>query len=188
MHACRVPRGPRGRPCGRERKPATTCRCRSSPRDTAQEQPFDVLIHYRYHPRAGERVSVVRRLRHGGSTHFVVDQPDGTRGLLPAWMTEAWAAQLATMDLPRLTLPALRALRGVINSAPLSLSSSPTMREGCDDGPASQSPTVRSARARRQCPRTKPGSAEDSAGSDTSAETADGGVRSRRRGAIGRGH
>jgi len=27
-------------------------------------------------------------LRHGGSVHFVIEQPDGTRALLPAWMTE----------------------------------------------------------------------------------------------------
>ena len=48
---------------------------------------------------------------------------------------------------------ALRTLRGVINSAPLSLSSSVTMREGCDDGPASHLPAARSAHSRQQCAR-----------------------------------
>ena len=44
-------------------------------RHTAQEQPFDVLIQYPPHPRAGERVVVVRRLHHGSSAHFVIEQP-----------------------------------------------------------------------------------------------------------------
>ena len=43
-----------------------------------------MLIHYPLHPRAGERVVVVRRLQHAGSGHFVIEQPDGTRASLPA--------------------------------------------------------------------------------------------------------
>lgn len=74
---------------------------------------------------------MVRRLHHGGSEHFVIDYIDGTRGLLPAWMTEPRAGQLATTtEVPRLALEALRALRGVITGALLSLSSSMTTREG----------------------------------------------------------
>src|ERR1700757_3349171 len=65
--------------------PTRTSRCRSpsSPRrrHTAREQPFDVLIQYPQHPRAGERVVVVRRLHHGGNVHFVIEQPAGTRRL-----------------------------------------------------------------------------------------------------------
>jgi len=87
----------------------------------------------------------VRRLQHGGSTHFVVDQPDGTRGLLPAWMAEPWSAQIATIELPRLPLGALRTLRSVIDSALVSLSSSATIKEKCDDGPVSRLPAARSA-------------------------------------------
>jgi len=55
---------------------------------------------------------VVRRLHHGGSVHLVIEQPDGTRALLPAWMTEPWAAQLTIVEMPRLTLEALQA-RGI---------------------------------------------------------------------------
>ena len=73
---------------------------------------------------------MVRRLQHGGSVHFVIDQPDGTRGLLPAWMTDPRAGQLATTEVPLLALEALRALRGVITGALLSLSTLTTMREG----------------------------------------------------------
>jgi hypothetical protein len=59
--------------------------CPSKQRHTAQEQPFDVLIQYPEHPRVGERVAVVRQLQHAGSFHFVIEQPDGTRALLPAY-------------------------------------------------------------------------------------------------------
>jgi hypothetical protein len=48
---------------------------------------------------------VVRRLHHEGNVHFVIEQPDGTRALLPAWMTEPWAAQLTiamSLDFARL--------------------------------------------------------------------------------------
>lgn len=163
------------------------CPHQSSPRDTAQEQPFDVVIHYRHHPRAGERVSVVRRVLHGGSTHFVLDQPDGTRGLLPAWMAEPWSSQITTIELPRLPLRALHTLRGVIDSALVSLSSSVTMGEKCDDGPVSRVPATRSACADSQCSRTKPNPTADSDGSDAPVEASDGGVRNHRGGAAGRG-
>src|SRR5215471_3858271 len=84
-------------------------------RHTAQEQPFEVLIQYPEHPRAGERVAVVRQLHYGGSVHFVIEQPDGMRALLPAWMTEPWASQVTITDTPRLTLEALYALRSAID-------------------------------------------------------------------------
>jgi len=77
---------------------------------------------------------VVRVLQYGGSAHFVIDQPDGRRALLPVWMTEPWAAQLAIVKTPRLTRAALGLLRDVIDGALLSLSSSLMMREGCDEG------------------------------------------------------
>jgi hypothetical protein len=63
---------------------------------------------------------VVRCLQHGGSAHFVIGHPDGTRGLLPAWMTEPRAGQLATTEAPRLAPEALRALRSVVIGALLS--------------------------------------------------------------------
>jgi hypothetical protein len=109
---------------------------------------------------------VARRLQHGGSVHFVIEQPDGTRALLPAWMTEPWAAQFTIIEMPRLTLEALHALRSVINGALLSSSSSSKMRGECDDGATSRPPAARSARARGQRARAKPDTATDSGGSD----------------------
>src|SRR5271165_5189629 len=154
---------------------------RSRRRHTAQEQPFEVLIQYSLQPRAGERVAVVRRLQHGGSSHFVIEQPDGMRALLPAWMTEPWAAQIAVVKMPRLTLEALFTLRKTIDGALLSLSPATPMKDECDDRPTSEPPTARSARAYGQCARTEPNPSADSGGSDRSAKTADIGAPGARR-------
>jgi hypothetical protein len=48
-------------------------------------------------------------------------------------MTEPWAAQLAIIERPRLSLEALYALRSTINGALLSLSPATPMREESDD-------------------------------------------------------
>ena len=159
---------------------------RSSPRDTAQKQGFDVLIHYPHHPRAGERVVVVRRLQHGGSMHFAIDQPDGTRGLLPAWMTEPWAQQLPVTEVPRLALEALRALRSIVDGALLSLSSSAT-KEGDNDERGGPTPAARSAHACGQGALGGPGLTGDPSGSDAAAEAADDRVHGCRSGSTARG-
>jgi len=57
-------------------------------------KPFEVILRYPHHPHAGERLTVVRRLAYAGDAHFVVELPDGVRLMLPAWMTEAYAATL----------------------------------------------------------------------------------------------
>jgi hypothetical protein len=74
----------------------------------------------------------VRQLQHGSDIHFVIEQSDGMRTLLPAWMTEPWAADVAMIEMPRLPLESLNALRSVIinNSAILSLSPSNMTRGG----------------------------------------------------------
>ena len=69
---------------------------RSIPRHTAQKQPFDVQIHYPHHPRAGERVLVVREVHHAGRLHFVIR--------LAGWHT--WTA--AGMDDRTCSRPACR--------------------------------------------------------------------------------
>ena len=88
-----------------------------------------LICHVLHHPRAGERVAVVvAACSMAAASISSSTNPDGTRGLLPAWMTEPRAGQLATTEVPRLALEAL--LRGVITGALLSLSTSTTMREG----------------------------------------------------------
>ena len=71
---------------------------------------------YPHHPHAGERLTVVRRLAYAGDAHFVVELPDGVRLMLPAWMTEAYAATLPMMAAPRLSLACLRSCADWWNS------------------------------------------------------------------------
>jgi hypothetical protein len=59
-------------------------------------------------------------VQHAGAVHFVIDLADGTRGLLPEWMTEASAANLPIVEAPTLSLSALRAVRATINGCLLS--------------------------------------------------------------------
>jgi hypothetical protein len=110
-----------------------TFQLRSIPRHTAQKQRIDVLIHYRHHPRGGERVVVVREVRHAGSLHFAVDLPDGTRGLLPEWMTEPSAARMPLVEVPTLPLTALRTLRATINARLLTFAPTNSSREDGSD-------------------------------------------------------
>jgi hypothetical protein len=63
---------------------------------------------------------VIRTVRHAGILHFVVDSTDGTRGLLPEWMTEPSAASLPLVETPTLPVAALQALRATIDGRPLS--------------------------------------------------------------------
>ena len=75
-----------------------------------------VTIHYRFHPRAGQRVEVTRRHRFRGTEVLVVRQPDGTLAQIPMWMCSPGAATLAVVDRPRVALDALRDLRLVLDA------------------------------------------------------------------------
>src|SRR6202030_465697 len=99
-----------------------------------------------------------------------------------AWMIEPWAAQIAVVNTPRLTLEALFTLRRTIDGALLSLSPATPMRGECDARPTSQPPTARSTRSRGQRARIEPNPSGDSGGSDGSAEIVDGGAHRRRPG------
>jgi hypothetical protein len=63
---------------------------------------------------------VVRTVRHAGMLHFVIDSADGTRGLLPEWMTEPEAAELPLVASATLSVAALRDLRATIDARRLS--------------------------------------------------------------------
>src|SRR6202030_481331 len=126
------------------------CRRRPIPRHTAQKQHFDVQIHYSHHPRAGECISVLRTVRHAGMAHFVIDSADGTRSLLPKWMTESHAASLPLVESATLSLQALQDLRATIDGCPLSSASVNSTQEIDNHGGASlESPTRSSPRNRR---------------------------------------
>ena len=90
------------------------------PSHTAQKQALEVMVRYPHHPLAGKTVTAVRRVTHGGASHFQISGLDHHGLLLPGWMTESSAAALPMVDTPRLPLDALRALRGLIDAQPSS--------------------------------------------------------------------
>jgi len=93
----------------------------------------------------------------GAASTLSSSSPTARRALLPAWMTEPWAAQFTIIEMPRLTLEALYALRSAINGALLSLSSSSMMRGECDDGSTRRPPASSICScARAQRARAKP--------------------------------
>src|SRR6266853_4498159 len=144
------------------------------PRHTTQEHPFEVVVHYPHHPRAGESVLAYRRLTHGGGLHFVIEQPDGCRVLLPAWMTEIGAAALPIVEVPRLSLDSLRELRCLIKAQRVSSSpsSGTTRKGGGDDGPARAMATTRSAGARNKRDSAAAARSDDAHGDHKSAQAA----------------
>lgn len=152
--------------------PARISPTMSSRRHTTQEHPFEVVIQYPHHPRAGERVIVFRRVIHGAREHFVIEESDGCRVLLPAWMTESHAASLPTVEVPQLSLDSLRELRSLIDAQ--SISSSPssetTQTGGGDDGTTCTMATARSPGARDKRNPTSATRSEDSFGGRGSAQ------------------
>jgi hypothetical protein len=98
------------------------------------------MIHYPHHPQAGEHVIVVREVHHAGRLHFVIDSPDGTRGLLPEWMTELSSANLPHVEAPVLSLAALLDLRATIDRGLLFSALCSTRENGSDVGASSELP------------------------------------------------
>jgi hypothetical protein len=98
-----------------------------------------VLIHYPHHPLAGKRVIVLREVYHADRLHFVIDSADGTRELLPQWMTEPGSANLRQVEVAVLPFAALRDLRATIDSAVLSFASCKTRESGNNVGASSES-------------------------------------------------
>ena len=96
------------------------------------EQPFEIVVRYPHHPFAGKRIAVIRRYTHAHQPHFIVDAPDNDRTLLPAWMTEPWAATLPLLEVPRLSIDALGALSRLIDAHRSSSSSATSRIDGGD--------------------------------------------------------
>ena len=146
---------------------------RVSPRHTTQKHLFEVVVQYPHHPRAGERVIVLRRVIHGDRVHFVIEQPDGCRVFLPAWMTENHAATLPIVTVPRLLLDSLRELRGLIDAQSVSSSPSPgtNRADGGDDGTTCTMATARSRGTRKKRNRAPTIGFDGSLGGHGSAQT-----------------
>jgi hypothetical protein len=74
----------------------------------------EVIIHYRFHSKAGKSMPIIGRSTHYGLDVVVVRQPDGTSAHIPAWMTNPEAKELGVRDQPRLPLICLRNLRAAV--------------------------------------------------------------------------
>jgi hypothetical protein len=88
----------------------------SEQRHTANEQPAEARIAYRYHPRFGEVVQIRRRLESGGIEFVVVLQPDGSFACLPAWMIEPAASRFEIGDEAHFPLQILRSMRAEVDA------------------------------------------------------------------------
>ncbi len=168
-------RSPLCRLCAPGRRRANFCRRRTTTRHTTQEHPFEVVIHYPHHPRAGECVVAFRRVVHGGRLHFAIEQTNGCRVLVPAWMTESGAAALPMVKAPRLSLASLRELRGIVDAQRVSSLPSPrtTRPGGGDGGTAHTIATTRSTRSRFDCNSATAARSNDAHGAHRSTQASD---------------
>jgi hypothetical protein len=176
--AGKTPTGSPGTPCSQARRPATICRRQTIPRHTTQKQQFEVLIHYAHHPRVGERVLVVRTVHHSGLLHFVVDSADGTRCLLPEWMTLLSAARLPIVETATVSIAALRALRATIDNCNLSSATSSNTREMGSHVDTTPRPPTRSAVSGSTVHESRKVTAGGSSGSSCSVKATSRRVRS----------
>ena len=77
---------------------------------TAREQA-SVTVHYRWHPRCGQRLSVRWVQQHGGVTHYHCISQEGAPVPVPAWMTDAvHCAGLSLASSPQASTEALAEL------------------------------------------------------------------------------
>ena len=120
-------------------------RYRSNQGHTAQYHDADGRIFYRYHPRHGQSVEILKRQRFAGTEVFIVRQPDGTLTHVPCWMMQEAAAHHVVCPEPLLALPHLRDLRIEIDALLDVLRSDPKTEKGKDDAHSDPS-TKRSVR------------------------------------------
>ena len=104
-------------------------------RHTAREHPTEAKVHYPFHPRCGETVTVRRRLLTNSVLTAVILQPDGSLAFLPAWMMDESAAQFTIHESPTFSLAFLQSLRAEIDTL---LTSLPSDSKAGDDGYASK--------------------------------------------------
>ena len=121
-------------------------------RHTAGYHSDGERIHYRFHPRCGDVVVIVRRQRFQGGDVFVVHQLDGTLAHIPCWMMSEAAAHHDLRSEPRLPLESLRDLRIEIDSL-LDFLRLDSKAEGVVDEARAGEAASRSVRGRRSADR-----------------------------------
>src|SRR5207248_7524146 len=78
---------------------------------------YSAKICYRYHPRYGVRVELVRYLRSGSAAVVIVRLPDGLQLAVPEWMLRPEACELLRTEAkPCISAGALLELQGLINA------------------------------------------------------------------------
>lgn len=104
------------------------CRDHTSSGHTAHYYPCEITVHYRFHPRHGQKLTVDKRQEYRGEAVYFIRLPEGPLAHLPVWMTEPAAADFNIVTDPRLSLEALMELRRLVYSALSSVS--PVVQSG----------------------------------------------------------
>ena len=125
---------PSGR-CGTGQRPSRDPTSCPSPRDNAQEHVLEVVIRYPHHPRVGQSVRVLGQRQEPGGDYLIVDQGNGTRALLPTWMTSQEVASFPLVEFPRFPIEAFRGLGLLVDNLSAALSEAL-----CGDGPDARPP------------------------------------------------
>ena len=107
--------------------------CQPNQGHTAQYHDVDGRIFYRYHPRHGQSVEILKRQRFAGTEVFVVRQPDGTLTHVPCWMMQEASAHHVLGSEPLLALANLRDLRIEIDALLVFLQSDSNSEKGQED-------------------------------------------------------
>src|SRR5882724_2458966 len=157
-------------------------KCCSKQLHTAREHWTEGKVHYAFHPRCGETVSIKRRLTRHGVDLVVIEQPDGSLAQLPAWMLQEAATRLGLRTKPRFPLEALRCLRAEVDALLDFLPSDSITEEDGHDTIHGKSPTEPARAARGGAARR---AAVGAAG--TACDAGGGTVARDRRGARNRG-
>src|SRR5262249_45348707 len=156
---CRLPPThplPQGLPAPRPRPKRRHCvRLRANRSRTVYVPSSAARVCYRYHPLFNHEVQIVRRYPNISPDGILIVLPDSSRCVLPSWMLDQVACSSLTDDQePHIAVPALRALRQLIDAHPL-LSPKPSVRSdvpantGGDHAPATDSPTPSAVRGRQ---------------------------------------
>jgi hypothetical protein len=109
------------------------CQCPANQSHTAQYHDADGRIFYRYHPRHGQVVEILKRQHFAGSEVLVVRQSDGTLTHVPCWMMQEAASHHVIGPDPLLPLAQLRDLRIEVDALLVFLRSDSKIEKGQED-------------------------------------------------------
>ncbi|MEM5292544.1 DUF5372 family protein, partial [Paraburkholderia sabiae] len=76
-----------------------------------------MIIRYPFHPRCGERITVIGMTNYRGESYLTIRQPDGTLTHLPPWMTDEDAARMSVVVQPELPHAVLIELLRLVDTA-----------------------------------------------------------------------